>query len=131
MRNTNTVRGFTLIELMIALAIVAILAAVVYPGYREYVLRGERTQARSALLDAAQRLERCFTRFNRYDDDRCTVRFGIIEGGRYDLSGSEIDSFEFALTATRLDPPDPRCSSFTLNQRGRRGASGTLREDCW
>ena len=50
--------GFTLIELMITVAVIAILAAVAMPSYREYVLRGNRLEAQSLLSDAAARQER-------------------------------------------------------------------------
>ena len=53
--------GFTLIELMIVVAIVGILSAVAYPSYTEYVRRGHRADARAGLLQAQQWLERAAT----------------------------------------------------------------------
>jgi len=52
--------GFTLIELMIAVAIVGILAAIAVPNYSEYVKRASRAEAASALLDAANKQEQYF-----------------------------------------------------------------------
>ena len=63
MKNT---RGFTLIELMITVAIVGILASIAYPAYTEAVLKGRRAQARTALLELAQQQERYMTQFNCY-----------------------------------------------------------------
>jgi type IV pilus assembly protein PilE len=62
----TSARGFTLIELMIVVAVVAILAAVAFPAYTQYVEQTRRADAQSALLNAAQNLERCFTRNNSY-----------------------------------------------------------------
>ena len=74
MRKKNS--GMTLMELMVVMAIVGILAAIAIPSYRSYVMRANRTDAKTALLAAAGALERCFTRFNSYAAaDGCTVTF--------------------------------------------------------
>lgn len=59
-------RGFTLIELMIVVAVVAILASIAYPAYTDSVLKGKRAQARTALLDLMQQQERYMTQNNTY-----------------------------------------------------------------
>ena len=83
-RNGRT-GGFTLIELMIAVAIIAILATIAYPSYRQQVLKSQRTEAKTALSDAAQRLERCYTQFNAYNDtDDCTIAGTFDSGGSYE-----------------------------------------------
>lgn len=58
--------GFTLIELMITVAIIGILAAVAYPAYTDSILKGRRAQARTALLELMQQQERYMTQFNCY-----------------------------------------------------------------
>lgn len=71
-------RGFTLIELMITVAVVAILSAVAYPSYRDYVLRGKITEAHSSLSELRLRAEKWFA------DNRTYIGFNqTINGARY------------------------------------------------
>lgn len=60
-------KGFTLIEIMISIAIVAMLAAVALPSYRSYIQRSNRADARNTLLAAAQRMEQNYNLSGRYD----------------------------------------------------------------
>ena len=65
-QNESGQRGFTLIELMIVVAIVAILAAIAYPSYQDSVLKGRRAEARTALLELMQQQERYLTQRGTY-----------------------------------------------------------------
>jgi len=70
MKHLELDKGFTLIELMIVITIVAILAAIAYPSYQNYILKSRRTDAAGNLLELGQYLERYFTENGRYDQDR-------------------------------------------------------------
>ena len=65
-RKRGAMRGFTLIELMIVVAIIGLLAVIAYPSYSDAVLRGRRAEARTALLDLMQQQERYMTQRNTY-----------------------------------------------------------------
>jgi len=62
-------RGFTLIEMMITVAIIAILAAVAYPAYTEQVAKGRRAEAKAVVLEATQWMERFYAENYRYDQN--------------------------------------------------------------
>lgn len=105
-------RGFTLVEVMIVVAIVAILAAVALPTYRNYIVRGARVQAQTELLELASLQEKIFLNSNNYTASVTTAYNGTAAGGlgrtsgqtndgRYDLSlDITVPSQTFVLTAT-------------------------------
>lgn len=64
--NKQKIRGFTLIELMIVVAVIGILAAVAYPAYTDSILKGKRAQGRTALAELMQQQERYMTQNNCY-----------------------------------------------------------------
>jgi len=65
-RDTHRGNGFTLIELMIVVAIICVIAAIAYPSYRSFVMRSNRSEAKTVLMRIAQNLERRFTTSNTY-----------------------------------------------------------------
>lgn len=130
------VRGFTLIELMIVVAIVGILSAIAYPSYAEYIRRGHRSEARAGLLQAAQWMERAATATGKYP---LTAAFPAslekVTSDRYDISIVS-DGSQYTLTAApKGGQSGDKCGSYTLTQAGVRGASpltqGATLEDCW
>ena len=135
-------RGFSLIELMIALAIVAILLGVALPAYNNSVDRGRQGEAMSALLEGAQALERYYSANGRYTDTNGNLAAVFptqvpASGTAYytiaPVSGS-VGANAFTLRATRAGTmAGDACGDFELAHTGRRQLSGNTRtvEQCW
>ncbi|MBE7376137.1 type IV pilin protein [Pseudomonas lopnurensis] len=129
--------GFTLIELMIVVAIIGILAAIAYPSYDEYVKRGNRTEGQALLSDASARQERYFAQNNAYvTSDADIAKLGLKNGnksetGKYTLAVDEANNNGYILTA-KQEFNDAKCGDLTLDDLGRKGRSGSKAiEDCW
>jgi type IV pilus assembly protein PilE len=134
MRSKN--RGVTLIELIIVIVIVGILAAIAIPGYRAYIIRANRSDAKAALLATAGALERCFTRFNSYAAaDGCAVAFPANSTeNHYVVTAPVQTAVAFSLSAAPQggQAGDTGCGNFTLNSTNARNVSGTKPwRECW
>ena len=131
--------GFTLIEVMIVVAIVAILTAIALPSYQEYVRRGHRAEARAGLQQAATWMERAATAQGTYP---LTAAFpgGLqsVPSGRYTIALASTDGASWTLTASRVAgsaQATDKCGDYTLTNTGLRNitnnAIGTSVIDCW
>ncbi|MBA3564136.1 MAG: type IV pilin protein [Gammaproteobacteria bacterium] len=136
----KAMRGFTLIELMIALVIVAILASIAIPGYRNYILRTNRGDATAALLKIAAAQEKFYLQNDTYTTnltDAPPDGLGIptTENGLYDLAVGAADTAGFTATATAIageaQASDDDCQTFTINQQGVRGSDPGDVDVCW
>ncbi|QOC22806.1 type IV pilin protein [Wenzhouxiangella sp. AB-CW3] len=124
------VKGFTMIELLIAVVIVAVLAAIAIPMYQDHVDRTRRADAVTGLTELAQELERCFTRNNSYTGTGCPSGTESSPDGHYNIAiTAGDDSFTLAATPTGVQDRDD-CRELSLTHRGERDANPDMAE-CW
>jgi type IV pilus assembly protein PilE len=147
-----TQRGFTLVELMVVLAIVMTLAAIAMPSYTENIKQSKRAEAKAQLLEAAQFMQRLYSQNDSYAQTRAGVAVAVPDAlarvPRTAAAGSQNYTISFATPApttatfTLQAAPrvggsmaDDKCGTFTLNQAGRRGAAdnatGATADSCW
>lgn len=132
-------RGFTLVELMIAVAVIAVLAAIALPSYQNYMFRARRADGREMLQRIASAQERFYTNRMRYTADLTTaagLNLGTAtsEAGHYAVAVNvAADGQSFTLTAAPqgIQAPDA-CANLTVNNVGARGYSGSdSNGSCW
>jgi type IV pilus assembly protein PilE len=137
----NAEKGFTLIELMITVAVIAILAAIAYPSYAEYVMRARRVEGQNLLNDAAARQERWRAQNGSYADavDKLKLPNNAESQNHYYklvLVASDGSDGGYTLKAQRIgaQTSDSKCGDFTLDAKGTKEMAadtpGTA-TNCW
>ena len=140
--------GFTLLELMIVVAIIAIISAIAYPSYMEFVVKAKRTTATATLMQVADRQQQFFMDNKRYADDMTDLGFladplvidnegsSVAAGDSasiYSIGLSNVAATTFTATAAPQKGQadrDTKCASLTLTQAGAKGHTGSG-SDCW
>jgi type IV pilus assembly protein PilE len=127
--------GFTLMELMIVVAIVGIIAGLAYPSYLKSMQKGRRVDGKTALVQASQALERCYSTYGLYNSANCAEysnlnsNLVVTPQGYYTITSS-VNGPGYTLTATAKSTgpqaSDTTCSPLTLSSTGAQGPSG-----CW
>ena len=145
-RNKLTTRhyvtGVTLLELMVVVVVIGVLAAIAIPSYRQYSMRSQRVEAKSALLRLATNQERFYLQNNTYTNDLTALGFdaGTSDNGVYTLAIGAADATAFTATATATpgggtngvnQSDDVDCVSFTINAQGIRTAAPNPAGNCW
>ena len=151
-------RGFTLVELIVAMVILATLAAIAIPSYNSYVLKSHRTEAKSALMDAASLEERFFSTSNTYSTIPTDLGYGAagtpfqVGTGYYNISSITVTlavapsgaspggtPATYLITAVpnpaSMQVSDTACAVFTINSAGQQTALNSGGVDntanCW
>ncbi|MDP2179731.1 type IV pilin protein [Methylicorpusculum sp.] len=140
-------QGFTLIELMITVAIIGILAGIAYPSYQDHVFKSRRADAKAALSGLANAMERYYTENNDYAEARDTNGVPLstvfsptspVDGGTaaYNLRINAAGTSTYTLHAIPTGPQaNDRCGTLTLAHTGAKGISsahtGVVVTDCW
>lgn len=133
--STRRSAGFTLIELMIAVAIIAILASIAYPSYQSYVKSARVTDGKAALMEVAGRLERCYTADYSYASCFEEDEFPVLSDKKYykltkdNLDVDPSNSFVARVTVNEEEVADSQveCQWLEIDNVGNRDSDN----DCW
>jgi type IV pilus assembly protein PilE len=132
----NSEKGFSLMELMVVVAIIGLIVSIGYPSYTGYMQKTRRADGVAALNHAAMVMESCRSDLATYVGCDADPRLpGQSEKGNYDIVASGITASGYTLTATAVgvQAKDGKCATLTLNAQGVKGYTGTAPDlaACW
>ena len=128
--------GFTLVELMVVVAVIGILTAVSMGFYGDYIIDANRTDARTALSRTSTSLEKCRSLYSSYNSANCNVAFPMAsDDGFYSIAATVLTASAFTLTATPVagqpQANDTECTSFILTNTGFEDGTPAGANECW
>jgi type IV pilus assembly protein PilE len=134
-------RGVTLIELMVVIVVLAILASIAVPSYRRYVMRTNRTEATTALLNLRIAQEKFFLQNGQYADDGALTTAppaglglpGNTASNYYTIALDRTSTTTYVATATAQNgqADDRQCATLTINETGTRTSAPSAITECW
>jgi type IV pilus assembly protein PilE len=128
-------KGFTLIELMIVVALIGIISTVAVNAYIDNVIASKRSEARAGLTATAASLEKCKSLYGAYDHANCNVLATITtETNLYSIDTTTTrNATTFTLVATAIGSQvrDGDCATLSLDNTGVKTATGVDTTDCW
>jgi type IV pilus assembly protein PilE len=137
----DRLRGFTLIELMVVVAIAAILAMIAIPAYTAQIRKSHRTEARTALLDLASREERFYSSNAAYTNLAASLGYPAPDGGPWavgsgyyqlQITNWTATSFTAQAVPQNTQTQDTECATFSLTNTGLQNITGTgTVQTCW
>ncbi len=132
----HTMRGITLIELLIVVVIIGIMGVIAYPSYRDFAARAKRNEAKAALLQIATNQERFYLQNNSYTCDMTRLGFpaaaGVVtDSGTYtvDVTACNANNFTAQAVYNEADSEAGKCGTFQIN--GRNVKTSAPYADCW
>jgi type IV pilus assembly protein PilE len=133
--HVQKLKGFTLIELMITVAILGIISAIAYPSYQNAVRKAGRADAKASIMEIAQKLERCYTTYGDYSvavaNCGLTATTASAENKYSIVATLTNTTYSLTATATGQQANDTDCATFTLDNTGRKTGTDANGTKCW
>ncbi|HTC28465.1 type IV pilin protein [Dyella sp.] len=139
-------KGFTLIEMLIVVAIIAVLAAIAIPIYQRQIMESRRTTAKTALFDLASREEKYYSTNNAYTANLTTLGYSNATQITVPNGNANTDYYQVGVALTTTGTPgylatatpinsqatnDTYCVNYTITDLGVQGNSGSQTTGCW